>query len=170
MVTNCEGQTLAEIPYLQAGKYNALSFLRIIARLTFGSQEVIGFDRTFQHLPVNVDDVVGPPKQIGVYAGGKLYAVKSLVHAVCGVVGQSTCVWSGFDITDPKQELCIIKDGWIQKSRANAEKDHLAMLKDIKGILKVLWGGMVQITDASGSSRDDSTLWIHMGFTNGLQS
>jgi len=131
----------------------------------------IGFDRTFQHLqPVDVDDVVGPAKQIGVSAGGKIYAVKSLVHAVRGVVGWSTCVWSGFDIKDPKQQLCIIKDGWIQKSRANAEKDHLATLKDIKGVPKVLWGGTVQITDASGSSRDDSTFWIRKGFTNGLQS
>ena len=80
---------------------------------------------------------------------------------------------SGQDLTlwiQSKNYVHIIKDGWIQKSQADAEKDYLAMLKDIKGIPKVLWGRMVQITDASGSSRDDSTLWIHMGFTNGLQS
>jgi hypothetical protein len=103
LVSDREGQASAEIPYLQAGEYNALSFLRIIAGLTFGSQEVIGFDGTFQHLkPGDVDDVVGPAKQIGVSAGGKIYAIKSLVHAVRGVVGRSTRVWSGFDIKDPK--------------------------------------------------------------------
>ena len=168
IVTDREGQAMAEINYLQGGEYHALCLLRVIAALVFSNNETIGFDPSILNLQ-------GPEGGIGISAGGKVYAVKSIIHAVRGVVGRSSRVWSAYDHKDPDRKLCIIKDGWIQEGRADVEKVHLEKLKDVTGVPKLIWGGAVEITDPSSNSRSerkfrqDDTLWMRLGFSEGRQ-
>jgi len=157
-VTDREGQTFSEICYEQPGEYHALNLIRIIVALAFGDDEIIGLDPT---MSISPDGVV---KTIS--GGNKVYAIKSAIHIVRGIVGRSTRVWSAYDDCDKK--LCIIKDGWIQEGRADAEKTHLESLKGIEGVPTLLWGGTVQICDHKNRDkfRDDNTAWIRHGFSD----
>ncbi|KAF8798241.1 hypothetical protein BYT27DRAFT_7123095 [Phlegmacium glaucopus] len=96
-----------------------------------------------------------------------VYQVKSTVHVVWGIVGRSTRVWSALD---GNKKSCIIKDGWIQEGRADAERQHLEKLRGIQGIPTLLWGGTVQIHDPKDPLRqrlcDDNTAWICHGFSD----
>jgi hypothetical protein len=156
-VTDREGQTVSEICYEQPGEYHALNLIRIIVALTFGDDEIIGLDPT---VTINSDGVI---KTIS--SGNKVYAVKSTIHVVRGIIGRSTRVWSAYD-NDKK--LCIIKDGWIQEGRADAERRHLEQLKDIEGVPTLLWGGTVKIRDHKNKEKfcDDNTAWIRHGFSD----
>jgi len=167
VVTDREGQAFMEINHLQAGEYFALALLRVIAGFTFASNEALGFDPSFHHLETKGS------RSMAISAGGRIYAVKSLVHAVRGMVGRSTRVWSAYDTNDPKRELCIIKDGWIQEGRAEAEKENLKKLENVTGIPELIWGGTVQVSDPTSNEgkgfRDDNTRWMRLGFSGGQQ-
>jgi len=96
------------------------------------------------------------------------FIVTSLVHAIQGVIGRSTRVFSGYDIKDPNKKLCIIKDGWIQEGRADAEKEHMEKLKGITGDPELIWGGTVELEVSDGNTLcEDKTLWIRHGFSDG---
>ena len=133
-VTDREGQTVSEICHLQRGTYHALNLLRVIVALMFASPETIGFDPTMNASKGDINTIFCDQE----------YTVKSTIHAVRGIIGRSTRVWSAFN---NKKELCIIKDGWIQEGRADTEREYLAKLKGITGIPELIWGGTVQIHD-----------------------
>ena len=158
VVTDREGQVYVEIDHLQEGEYHALHLLRVIAGLMFATKEFLGFDRSIR----NVDG------GLQISAGSTVYRVTSLVHAVRGVIGRSTRVFSGYDIKDPNKKLCIIKDGWIQEGRADAEKEHMEKLKGITGVPELIWGGTVELEVSDGNTlREDKTSWIRHGFSDG---
>jgi hypothetical protein len=163
LVTDREGQAISEIYYHQSGEHNALMLIRILVALMFSADEISGFDPTMT------------PSQDGeietISGNNKVYAIKSTVHAVRGIVGRSTRVWSAFDAKDKDKKLCIIKDGWIQEGRADAERMHLDSLKGVAGVPTLIWGGSVQIHDPKDPSRqqfvNDDTAWIRHGFSDG---
>jgi hypothetical protein len=160
IITDREGQSVSEIEYRQPGQYHALNFIRIIVGLMFASEETIGFDSTVALRQG------GSIRRIT--AGGKVYAVKSTVHAVRGVVGRSTRVW--FAINPTTNEKVAIKDSWAHQARAVTEEEHLNHLKGIQGVPTLVWGGTVQIHDPKDSSQmrfvDDNTMWIREGFSD----
>ena len=161
VVSDRQGQAVAEIPYTQSGVYHALDVVRIVVALMFGSDETIGYDSTIE---------TGPDGEITkISAGGKDYKVNSTVHAVRGIVGRSTRVWSAYDVaqTGPKKSV-IIKDGWIQQGRADTEKEHLVAVKNnhITGVPTLIWGGAVQALRADNQLQDDNTLWIRHLFSD----
>jgi Fungal protein kinase len=161
LVSDRQGQAITEIPYRQPGVYHALNLVRIIVALMFGSNETIGFDSTIktQH--------DGEIKNIS--AGGVDYTIKSAIHAVRGIVGRSTRVWSASRmLEDDKKETVIIKDGWIQEGRANAEKENLEIMQKTTGIPTLVWGGTVQahLPNLDNELGDDNTLWIRHMFSD----
>jgi hypothetical protein len=163
LVTDREGQAISEIYHYQEGEHNALMLIRILVALMFAADEISG-----------VDPTMTPSKEgeIETISGnGKVYTVKSTVHVVRGIIGRSTRVWSAFDAEDKNKKLCIIKDGWIQEGRADAERLHLDNLKGIAGVPTLIWGGSVQIHDPKDPSRqqfiNDDTAWIRYGFSDG---
>ena len=135
-----------------------LDLIRIIVALMFGSNKTIGFDSTIETQPDGEITKVS--------ADGTDYNIKSTVHAVHGIVGRSTHVWSGFrKLENGKKESVIIKDGWIQEGRANAEKLNLELVQGITGVPTLVWGGTVQahLPNSGNELVDDNTLWIcHM--------
>jgi hypothetical protein len=165
IVSDRQGQAIADIPYRQSGVYHALDIIRIVVALMFGSDEIIGYDSTIETLPD------GEITKIS--ADGKDYRVSSTVHAVRGIVGRSTRVWSAYDMSpDGGKKSVIIKDGWIQEGRANAEKEHLEALhrRKVRGVPVLIWGGTVQahlpLGDSNSELHDDNTLWIRDMFSD----
>ena len=159
IVTDRQGQTIEDISYRQPGEHHALSFIRIIAALMFASDLTIGYDPTAQMTNGVIQTIS---------AGGNVYAVKSTIHAARGVVGRSTRVWSVSD-SPTASNLVIVKDGWIHEGRANAEQDHLKVLKGIRSVPNLIWGGTVQISNPQDMSKtiDDDTAWIRQKFSDG---
>ena len=158
VVTDREGQVYVEIDHLQEGEYHMLHLLRIIAGLMFATKEFLGFDQSIH----NVDG------GLQISAGSMVYCVTSLVHAIWGVIGRSTRVFLGYDIKDPNKKLHIMKDGWIQKGQADAEKEHMEKLKGIAGVPELIWGGTVELEVRDGNTlHKDKTSWIRCGFSNG---
>ena len=161
IVSDHQGQTTTELPYRQPGVYHALDLIRIIVALMFGSNETIGFDSTIETQPDGEITKVS--------ADGTDYNIKSTVHAVRGIVGRSTRVWSGFrKLENGKKESVIIKDGWIQEGRANAEKVNLELVQGITGVPTLVWGGTVQahLPNSGNELVDDNTLWIRHMFSD----
>ena len=159
LVSDRQGQAVAEIPYTQPGVYHALDIVRIVVALMFGSDEIIGYDSTIE---------TGPDGEVmKITAGGQCYKVNSTIHAVRGIVGRLTRVWSAHDMaqTGPKKSV-IIKDGWIQQGRAEAETDNLLVVKDVTGVPDLTWGGAVQARRADNQLQDDNTLWIRHLFSD----
>lgn len=163
-VTDREGQAMSEIRHLQEGDYHALNLIRIIVALMFAQHETIGFDPTM---------TTSHEGQIStISANGEKYTVKSAIHIVQGIIGRSTRVWS---VHDSNKRLCIVKDGWIQEGRADAERQYLEKLNrdEVAGIPQLLWGGTVQIHDPKDPLRqrfcDDHTAWIRHGFSDGTK-
>ena len=160
IVTDRDGQAVTNIEYLQKGPYHALNFIRIIVALMFASEEVIGFDPTVS-LRHN-----GSIRTIA--AGDKVYAVKSTVHAVRGVIGRSTRVWSAY--CEESNKVVVIKDGWVHQARAMIEEEHLMKVQEIRGVPKLVWGGTVKIHDPADPLHrayvDDDTAWIRHDFSD----
>jgi Fungal protein kinase len=158
-VTDREGQTVTEISYRQRGAYHALNLIRIIVALMFASPETYGYDPTM--------DITTKRDIKTISCNGGKYKVKSTIHVVRGIVGRSTRVWSTID---KNKETFVIKDGWIQKGRADAEKQYLEQLKGVTGVPTLIWGGTVQIHDPKDPKRqrmcDDDTAWIRHGFSD----
>jgi hypothetical protein len=158
VVTDREGQVYVEIDHPQEGEYHALHLLCVITGLMFANKEFLGFDQSI----CNVDG------GLQISAGSTVYQVTSLVHAVRGVIGRSTRVFSGYDIKDPNKKLCIIKDGWIQEGRADTEKKHMEKLKGLTGVPELIWGGTVELeVSDSNTLHEDKTSWIRQGFSDG---
>jgi len=161
-VTDREGQTVTQICYHQQGAYHALNLIRIVVALMFASPETYGYDPT---MGINKKRDI---KTIS--CNGGTYKVKSTIHVVRGIIGRSTRVWSAID---KDKKSFVIKDGWIQKGRADAEKQYLEKLKGVTGIPTLVWGGTVQIHDPKDPERqrmcDDNTAWIRRGFSDESQ-
>jgi hypothetical protein len=161
IISDRQGQAIATISYCKAGVYHALNFIRIIVALMFGDDETIGFDSTVEM------DAQGEIKKIR--AGDTNYSVHSTIHVVRGIVGRSTRVWSAFRVLENgEREAVIIKDGWIQEGRADAEKENLEIVQDIRGVPKLIWGGSVQAHLPAGNNQlnDDTTLFIRNLFSD----
>jgi hypothetical protein len=161
IVSDRQGQTTSEIFYRRPGVYYALNLVRIIVALMFGSNETIGFDSTIE---TQRDGEITK-----ISADGTDYTVKSTVHAVRGIVGRSTRVWSAFrKLENGEKESVIIKDGWIQEGRANAEKENLELVRNITGVPTLVWGGTVQahLPNSGNQLVDDNTLWIRHMFSD----
>ena len=157
-VTDHEGQTITEICHVQQGEYHALNLVCVIVTLMFASYETTGFDPT---MTISEGDI----KTIS--CNGQTYKVKSTIHIVREIIGRSTQVWS---VSDNNKKHCIIKDGWIQKGRADTERQYLKKLDGITGVPKLIWGGTVQIHDPKDPLQqqfcDDNTVWIRHGFSD----
>ena len=163
VVSDRQGQATTEIPYRQPGAYHALNLIRIIVALMFGSNETIGFDSTIE---TQHDGEITK-----ISAGGMDYDIKSTIHAVCGIIGRSTRVWSAFrTLENGEKESVIIKDGWIQEGRANTEKENLEILHlhKVRGVPELIWGGAVQahLPTTNNQLHDDNTLWIRHMFSD----
>ena len=155
IVSDRQGQVVTEVPYRQPGVYHAINLVRIIAALMFGSNETIGFDSTIETEPDGAITKIS--------AGSTVYSIKNTIHVVRGIVGRSTRVWSAFRmLPNGEKESVIIKDGWIQDGRANAEKENLEAVQGIQGVPTLIWGGAVQASlPTTNNQHDDNTLWLH---------
>ena len=74
IVNNCQGQVFTKISYHNAGEHHTLNLICVIVALMFAGDETLGFDHTIStHENGDLHEIA---------AGGKVYKVKTTIHAV----------------------------------------------------------------------------------------
>ncbi|TRM60833.1 hypothetical protein BD626DRAFT_571535 [Schizophyllum amplum] len=120
-----------------------LLFLRILLGLTLLDKNYLGYDSTIE---VSVDD------ERFVTVEGVKYEI---LHIICqrpGICGLATVCWLCQDVST--EDLVVIKNSWMDRSRANTEADLLRKANEagVKGIPTVIGFEFVERDDARVST------------------
>ena len=143
-VTDCQGQLRTGDCSLLEGKDNALTILKILAMLMFGSFADIGLDPTMIRGPLDTVQ--------SFFVNNHRYAVVKRIYAVHALLGRGTKVY----LVCRDSKFFIIKDSWVQPHRSESEVKQLEAIKAHAGNLNCI-PTLVEHEDVKVHSEIDST-------------